>query len=386
MFSTYNSKYNLIEQNIEPDSNECIEKMMIHNGMMHADDVMSVWLMQQIYPDIEVVRTRDDKEIKATLINPRTIVADVGEGFYDHHQKDGAKYYESENGPNQMAACGIIWAQWGRTIINEWANKGMVNIGSEQDVNSIFNQFRNYVIRPIEVKDTTAGRSHVPDKYILINEHDVNLEMEEESAVSNFIHSFANEKMISGEDSNDVFLQCIEHINRFVHDYANSTHIYNGINPLVLSLTGGNAQIIEQARMHNNNAKEYQQEINEHIREGLNNLDPNVEFICLDHEIMDLSIFDNTNVKIVAYPDWDQTSVQIRRTNNDIQFTDERIKNQLGFDNVFVHSVGHMCALRINEKADINTCMNNARIISQDAIQELHFDEYFIEQKTCHEF
>ncbi|WP_334169494.1 MYG1 family protein, partial [Timonella senegalensis] len=58
-----------------------------HNGKFHADDVFGVALLKQLYPDAQVVRSRDPK-----VLDQADIVLDVGGVYdvearrFDHHQ------------------------------------------------------------------------------------------------------------------------------------------------------------------------------------------------------------------------------------------------------------------------------------------------------------
>ena len=165
MFETLNKKYNLIEQNIDPfEDYKVPNKIIVHDGICHADDVICVWLLQQINPEIEIVRTRNDEVIKAGLIDPNIIVADVGFGFYDHHQKDSAIYVTPDNA-NKYAACGLIWKIWGETIVDKWMANGTLEAKYENSVGKVYQQFLSYVIRPIEIKDTTYGHENVPENF-----------------------------------------------------------------------------------------------------------------------------------------------------------------------------------------------------------------------------
>ena len=60
-----------------------MKRMAVHNGIFHADDVFGVALMQSIYNDLEIIRTRDEELLKTC-----DIVSDVGNGKYDHHHVD----------------------------------------------------------------------------------------------------------------------------------------------------------------------------------------------------------------------------------------------------------------------------------------------------------
>lgn len=56
-------------------------KMIVHNGKMHADDILAAGLAKYINPNIQIIRTRDIPE------DFDGIIADVGDGRYDHHQE-----------------------------------------------------------------------------------------------------------------------------------------------------------------------------------------------------------------------------------------------------------------------------------------------------------
>ena len=58
------------------------DEVIVHNGRMHADDILSVSLLKYVNKDIKIIRTRDiPKDFKG-------VVADVGGGRYDHHNLD----------------------------------------------------------------------------------------------------------------------------------------------------------------------------------------------------------------------------------------------------------------------------------------------------------
>ena len=81
-----------------------------HNGKFHADDVFSIALLLQLYPDAQVIRTRDPQELASA-----DIVLDVGGVYdpetkrFDHHQlSSGAR-------PNKVlySAIGLLWKEYG---------------------------------------------------------------------------------------------------------------------------------------------------------------------------------------------------------------------------------------------------------------------------------
>ncbi|MEG2301963.1 MAG: MYG1 family protein [Niameybacter sp.] len=88
-----------------------IKKMAVHNGVFHSDEVFGVAMMKGLYPGIEVVRTRKE-EVLATC----DVVADVGEGRYDHHQMD--KELREDGIP--YCAFGLLWRDFGKDYVTKF--------------------------------------------------------------------------------------------------------------------------------------------------------------------------------------------------------------------------------------------------------------------------
>lgn len=86
------------------------DKMIVHDGKMHADDILSVALVKYCNPDVQIMRTRNIPD------NFSGLVADVGNGRYDHHELDKPRInaeteeqYINENGKLEYyAAFGLL--------------------------------------------------------------------------------------------------------------------------------------------------------------------------------------------------------------------------------------------------------------------------------------
>lgn len=81
-----------------------------HNGKFHADDVFGVALLTSLFPQAQVIRTRDQ-----SVLDSADIVLDVGGVYdveaqrFDHHQRSsGAR----ENGI-LYSAFGLLWQHYG---------------------------------------------------------------------------------------------------------------------------------------------------------------------------------------------------------------------------------------------------------------------------------
>lgn len=82
-----------------------------HNGKFHADDVFGVALLKQLYPDAEVVRSRDQQ-----VLDQADIVLDVG-GVYDVEAKRFDHHQLSSGGRDSgilYSAFGLLWQEYGK--------------------------------------------------------------------------------------------------------------------------------------------------------------------------------------------------------------------------------------------------------------------------------
>lgn len=89
-------------------------KICTHNGDFHADEVLAVAVLTEIYPDAQIIRSREIADWDAS-----DIVVDVGlaydpsRGRYDHHQIDAKA--DRDNGIRR-SGIGLIWKHFGRQI------------------------------------------------------------------------------------------------------------------------------------------------------------------------------------------------------------------------------------------------------------------------------
>ena len=82
---------------------DAIDRIIVHSGRFHADDVFCAAMLLMCYPDAEILRVSsvDDKYSR----DKRTVVADIGFGKYDHHQPDT----ELRDDGTRYAACGLVF-------------------------------------------------------------------------------------------------------------------------------------------------------------------------------------------------------------------------------------------------------------------------------------
>lgn len=101
-------------------------RLITHDGAFHADDVFSTVILKDLFPEAEIIRTRDMELISP---GPDKIVYDVGQQYdpeqniYDHHQngspvrEDGVPY----------SSFGLIWKEYGE----QWLSQCFPDIGND---------------------------------------------------------------------------------------------------------------------------------------------------------------------------------------------------------------------------------------------------------------
>lgn len=89
-----------------------IEKITIHAGVFHADDILSVCIAQMLNPAVEYRRffKTDGLDCEA---DSGEIVADIGFGRYDHHGR--AAKTRADGGPH--SACTLLWQDFGEEAV-----------------------------------------------------------------------------------------------------------------------------------------------------------------------------------------------------------------------------------------------------------------------------
>lgn len=95
-----------------------------HGSIFHADDVFATALLLTLNPNIQVSRTN---KVLPEMLNDESIVFDIGEGEYDHHQSEKARrpitdgYYFDKEGKMQLipyCSFGLLWKEFGSFLCN----------------------------------------------------------------------------------------------------------------------------------------------------------------------------------------------------------------------------------------------------------------------------
>lgn len=88
-----------------------------HSGTMHADEVFATAFLELYLKDIRVFRT---PKVDLSTVSENTLVYDIGNGKYDHHQLDAIK---RDNGI-LYSSVGLLWREFGKDYLkkNDYIN------------------------------------------------------------------------------------------------------------------------------------------------------------------------------------------------------------------------------------------------------------------------
>lgn len=119
------------------EENKNMIKIATHNSSFHTDDIFACATLLLIYPNAEVIRSREK-----TILDTADIVFDVGEVYdpklnrFDHHQSGGAG--KRENGI-PFASFGLVWKEFGEKICNDKEIVKKIDIRLCQPVDAVDN-------------------------------------------------------------------------------------------------------------------------------------------------------------------------------------------------------------------------------------------------------
>lgn len=108
-------------------------KLATHNGIFHADDIISASILTIIDPSASITRTRDIKTLKEA-----DIVFDVGCGKYDHHFVNA----EARVWGITYSSAGLIWRDYGRNAIRVICGDDV----SVQDIEAIWKRIDDVIL------------------------------------------------------------------------------------------------------------------------------------------------------------------------------------------------------------------------------------------------
>jgi uncharacterized UPF0160 family protein len=145
-----------------------MDRLMTHWGRFHADDVFAATVLQDLYPDARIVRTRERGVLEEGLACPRTAVFDVGACYqpslhnYDHHQwvlrlraEDVQTEPAEARRPNgcPYASFGLVWKHFGEA----WVQRRLASLGARSQLaGEVVQQLDRTLVSQIDAADCGA--------------------------------------------------------------------------------------------------------------------------------------------------------------------------------------------------------------------------------------
>lgn len=195
--------------------------LCVHNGAFHLDDVTVAALANQfnqykfgeeyLLENFDIHRSRDPKFLKQ--FETAGIIADVGNGEFDHHQKD------AKSRPNgvKYAATGLIWKQMGADLIKLVCTKNYY-VPSEEAVKWSEKMFDSNICQPIDNTDNFG-----PKKY--------------PNPLSEMISSFNSENIYDDVSQYDNFIDAVNIVEPLIHKslekYARQCKEYDELTKII---------------------------------------------------------------------------------------------------------------------------------------------------------
>ena len=153
--------------------------IITHSDTFHCDEVMACAMLKFLYPDRDIIRTRDDNVLKSK--SEDSYMVDVGKLYdhekklYDHHQESfSIRFFSNEKKSEKytvcMSSCGLIWLHYGHAIINKivedlkTSTEGNIDIDKEY----IFDKFYKIFVYPIDCNDNGKSNDYRDSVYIPI--------------------------------------------------------------------------------------------------------------------------------------------------------------------------------------------------------------------------
>lgn len=131
--------------------------IVTHSGKFHADDAWAVAVLQILFPDSELVRTRD-----AAVIAAADFAVDVGgvwdpaAGRFDHHQKDFATT-RSTGVP--YASAGLVWRDYGARCVAALAAARLGQTLTDERAREIAHGIDSDIVQYLDLSDVGAAKN-----------------------------------------------------------------------------------------------------------------------------------------------------------------------------------------------------------------------------------
>lgn len=144
------------------------KKLGTHSGQFHCDEAFGSYMLKLLFPNLEIVRTRDEQ-----VLAECDIVIDVGAVYdhskrrYDHHQKS-FNHSMSTLMPNakwttKLSSAGLVYLHYGHEVLN----KILASNIPENKLNSIYSKVYESFVQEIDAIDNGISICEGEQKYTI---------------------------------------------------------------------------------------------------------------------------------------------------------------------------------------------------------------------------
>lgn len=131
--------------------------IVTHNGKFHADDAWAAAVLNILFPDCEIIRTRDE-----AIIDAADFAVDVGgvwdpaTGRFDHHQKG---FCTARPSGVPYASAGLVWREYGARCVSALASAHTGHDLAEEKAREIAYGIDADVVQYLDLSDVGAAKS-----------------------------------------------------------------------------------------------------------------------------------------------------------------------------------------------------------------------------------
>ncbi|WEF32720.1 MYG1 family protein [Pseudoduganella chitinolytica] len=131
--------------------------IVTHNGKFHADDAWAVAVLHILFPQAEIVRTRDQ-----AIIDSADFVVDVGgiwdpaTGRFDHHQKG---FSGARQSGVPYASAGLVWREFGGQCVRALASTHCGHELSEDKARELAYAIDSDIVQYLDLSDVGAAKN-----------------------------------------------------------------------------------------------------------------------------------------------------------------------------------------------------------------------------------
>jgi uncharacterized UPF0160 family protein len=128
-----------------------------HSGKFHADDVWAVAVLHMLFPENELIRTRDGAKItEADFAVDVGGIWDPQQGRFDHHQKG---FSGARQSGVVYASAGLVWKEYGAQCVEVLAQTCCACTLDVKDAQQIAYAIDNDIVQYLDMADTGAAKS-----------------------------------------------------------------------------------------------------------------------------------------------------------------------------------------------------------------------------------